>query len=58
MPTVEACAQKNYHVGVVVLDTSGVQQAALRGDAVCPAGAVLEPEVLDPVPHLGERGGG
>ncbi len=29
---VTACAQKNYHVGAVVLDTSGVQQAALRGD--------------------------
>jgi uncharacterized protein GlcG (DUF336 family) len=29
---VRACAQKNYHVGAVVLDTSGVQQAALRGD--------------------------
>ena len=29
---VTACAQKEYHVGAVVLDTSGVQQAALRGD--------------------------
>jgi len=29
---VTACAQKDYHVGAVVLDTSGVQQAALRGD--------------------------
>jgi uncharacterized protein GlcG (DUF336 family) len=32
MAAVTACAQKNYHVGVVVLDTSGVQQVALRGD--------------------------
>jgi uncharacterized protein GlcG (DUF336 family) len=32
MATVQACEQKNYHVGVVVLDYSGVQQAALRGD--------------------------
>jgi uncharacterized protein GlcG (DUF336 family) len=32
MAAVAACAQKNYHVGVVVLDTSGVQQAALRDD--------------------------
>ncbi len=32
MAAVTACAQKNYHVGAVVLDTSGVQQAALRGD--------------------------
>jgi len=29
---VDACAQKNFRVGVVVLDTSGVQQASLRGD--------------------------
>ncbi|SRR6266511_5176570 len=36
MATVEACAQKNYHVGVVVLDYSGVQQAALRGDGAAP----------------------
>jgi uncharacterized protein GlcG (DUF336 family) len=36
MATVEACAQKNYHVGAVVLDTSGVQQAALRGDGAAP----------------------
>ena len=36
MATVEACAQKNYRVGVVVLDTSGVQQAALRGDGAAP----------------------
>jgi uncharacterized protein GlcG (DUF336 family) len=32
MAAVTACAQRNYHVGAVVLDTSGVQQAALRGD--------------------------
>jgi uncharacterized protein GlcG (DUF336 family) len=32
LAAVTACAQKNYHVGAVVLDTSGVQQAALRGD--------------------------
>ena len=32
MGAVAACEQKNYHVGVVVLDYSGVQQAALRGD--------------------------
>src|ERR1700681_455004 len=32
MAAVTACAQKNYRVGAVVLDTSGVQQAALRGD--------------------------
>jgi uncharacterized protein GlcG (DUF336 family) len=32
MATVTACAQKSYHVGAVVLDYSGVQQAALRGD--------------------------
>ena len=32
MAAVTACAQKNYHVGAVVVDTSGVQQAALRGD--------------------------
>lgn len=29
---VEACAQKSYHVGAVLLDYSGVQQASLRGD--------------------------
>jgi uncharacterized protein GlcG (DUF336 family) len=29
---VTACAQKNFFVGAVVLDYSGVQQAALRGD--------------------------
>jgi uncharacterized protein GlcG (DUF336 family) len=29
---VDACEQKHYHVGAVVLDYSGVQQAALRGD--------------------------
>ena len=33
---VTACAQKDYHVGAVVLDTSGVQQAALRGDGAQP----------------------
>jgi uncharacterized protein GlcG (DUF336 family) len=32
MGAVAACAEKNYHVAVVVLDTSGVPQAALRGD--------------------------
>ena len=32
LAAVTACAQKNYHVGAVVLDNSGVQQAALRGD--------------------------
>jgi uncharacterized protein GlcG (DUF336 family) len=32
MAAVTACAQKNFHVGAVVLDYSGVQQAALRGD--------------------------
>jgi len=36
MAAVTACAQKNYHVGVVVLDTSGVQQVALRGDGAAP----------------------
>jgi uncharacterized protein GlcG (DUF336 family) len=32
LAAVTACAQKSYHVGAVVIDTSGVQQAALRGD--------------------------
>jgi uncharacterized protein GlcG (DUF336 family) len=32
LAAVTACAQKDYHVGAVVLDTGGVQQAALRGD--------------------------
>jgi uncharacterized protein GlcG (DUF336 family) len=32
LAAVTACAQKNYHVSAVVLDYSGVQQAALRGD--------------------------
>jgi uncharacterized protein GlcG (DUF336 family) len=32
LAAVTACAQKDYHVGAVVLDYSGVQQAALRGD--------------------------
>jgi uncharacterized protein GlcG (DUF336 family) len=36
MAAVTACAQKNYHVGAVVVDTSGVQQAALRGDGAQP----------------------
>jgi uncharacterized protein GlcG (DUF336 family) len=36
MAAVTACAQKNYHVGVVVLDYSGVQQVALRGDGAAP----------------------
>jgi uncharacterized protein GlcG (DUF336 family) len=36
MDAVTACAQKNYHVGVVVLDYSGVQQVALRGDGAAP----------------------
>jgi uncharacterized protein GlcG (DUF336 family) len=36
MAAVKACAQKNYYVGVVVLDFSGVQQAALRGDGAAP----------------------
>jgi len=36
MAAVTACAQKSYHVGVVVLDYSGVQQAALRGDGAAP----------------------
>jgi uncharacterized protein GlcG (DUF336 family) len=36
MAAVTACAQKNYHVGAVVLDYSGVQQAALRGDGAAP----------------------
>jgi uncharacterized protein GlcG (DUF336 family) len=36
MAAVTACAQKDYHVGVVVLDTSGVQQVALRGDGAAP----------------------
>lgn len=36
MAAVTACAQKNYHVGVVVLDFSGVQQVALRGDGAAP----------------------
>lgn len=29
---VEACAQKNYRVAAVLIDYSGVRQAALRGD--------------------------
>lgn len=29
---VQACAQKNYYVSAVLLDYSGVRQAALRGD--------------------------
>jgi uncharacterized protein GlcG (DUF336 family) len=36
MAAVTACAQKDYHVGVVVLDTSGVQQVALRGNGAAP----------------------
>ena len=32
LAAVTACAQKNFHVVAVVLDYSGVQQAALRGD--------------------------
>src|SRR5882724_1805827 len=32
LAAVTACAQKDYRVGAVVLDTGGVQQAALRGD--------------------------
>jgi uncharacterized protein GlcG (DUF336 family) len=36
MGAVTACAQKNYHVGAVVVDTGGVQQAALRGDGAEP----------------------
>ncbi|HLH97237.1 MAG TPA: heme-binding protein [Xanthobacteraceae bacterium] len=36
MAAVAACAEKDYHVGVVVLDYSGVQQAALRGDGAAP----------------------
>ena len=36
MAAVTACAQKSYHVGVVVLDYSGVQQVALRGDGAAP----------------------
>ena len=36
MAAVTACAQTSYHVGVVVLDTSGVQQVALRGDGAAP----------------------
>jgi uncharacterized protein GlcG (DUF336 family) len=32
LAAVTACAQKSFHVGAVVLDYSGVQQAALRGD--------------------------
>ena len=36
MAAVTACAQKNHHVGVVVLDYSGVQQVALRGDGAAP----------------------
>jgi uncharacterized protein GlcG (DUF336 family) len=36
LTAVTACAQKNYHVGAVVLDHSGVQQAALRGDGTGP----------------------
>jgi uncharacterized protein GlcG (DUF336 family) len=36
LAAVTACAQKGYHVGAVVLDTSGVQQAALRGDGAAP----------------------
>jgi uncharacterized protein GlcG (DUF336 family) len=33
---VQACAQKNYFVGAVVVDYSGVQQAVLRGDGANP----------------------
>jgi len=36
MAALTACAQKDYHVGVVVLDYSGVQQVALRGDGAAP----------------------
>jgi uncharacterized protein GlcG (DUF336 family) len=36
MAAVAACAQKSYHVGVVVLDYSGLQQVALRGDGAAP----------------------
>jgi uncharacterized protein GlcG (DUF336 family) len=36
LAAVTACAQKNYHVGAVVLDTGGVQQAALRGEGAAP----------------------
>jgi uncharacterized protein GlcG (DUF336 family) len=36
MAAVTACTQKSYHVGVVVLDYSGVQQVALRGDGAAP----------------------
>jgi hypothetical protein len=36
MAAITACAQKEYHVGVVVLDYSGVQQVALRGDGAAP----------------------
>jgi uncharacterized protein GlcG (DUF336 family) len=36
MTAVTVCAQKGYHVGVVVLDYSGVQQVALRGDGAAP----------------------
>jgi uncharacterized protein GlcG (DUF336 family) len=36
MAAVQACEQKDYHVGVVVLDYSGVQQASLRGDGAPP----------------------
>ena len=36
MAAITACAQKSYHVGVVVLDYSGVQQAALRSDGAAP----------------------
>jgi uncharacterized protein GlcG (DUF336 family) len=36
LDAVTACAQKSYHVGAVVVDTSGVQQAALRGDGAEP----------------------
>jgi uncharacterized protein GlcG (DUF336 family) len=36
MAAVTACAQKSYHVAVVVLDYSGVQQVALRGDGAAP----------------------
>jgi uncharacterized protein GlcG (DUF336 family) len=40
MAAVTVCAQKSYHVGVVVLDYSGVQQVALRGDGAAPQNVI------------------
>jgi uncharacterized protein GlcG (DUF336 family) len=38
---VQACAEKKYTVSAVLLDYSGVQQAALRGDGTGPENAAI-----------------